>query len=258
MLYDAIGDGYAARRREDPRLRARIHAALGPARSVVNVGAGAGSYEPTDRAVFAIEPSAVMAAQRPPSRPAIRASAERLPLHDRSVDAAMTVLSLHHWHPHAEAGVREMCRVTRDAIVIVTIDAEVSGRMWLMADYLHEVRDLDLEIFPPIDTLLGWLDRPARVEVVPITRDSPDHNLLSFWAHPERVLDAEARHATSGFARQPPEVVARVVAAVTRDLASGAWARRHGGLRELDELDVGLRLIRASRQPSAQGSSKPP
>lgn len=253
VLYDRIGRGYAARRREDAGLKAHILDALGDARSVVNVGAGAGSYEPADRTVIAIEPSVAMASQRAPERPAIRASAEALPLHDQSVDAAMTVLSLHHWHPHQEAGVREMCRVARDAVVIVTIDAEVQGRMWLLADYLREVRDLDLAIFPPPDTIVSWLDRPAEVEVIEVSRDTPDHTLMSFWAHPERVLDAEARAATSGFARQTADVVARVVRDVEADLASGAWDARHGHLRELASYDAGLRLIRASRsRPSSR------
>lgn len=176
--YEHIGHGYAHVRREDPRLAARIHAALGDARTVVNVGAGAGSYEPRDRHVIAIEPSDVMAAQRPPDRvPAIRASAGALPLRDRSVDAAMAVLTVHHWDTEREAGVRELRRVG------------------------------------------------------------------AFWAHPERVLDPDARAATSGFARMPAEVVARVVDAVGHDLDSGAWDVRYGGLRGLDSYDAGLRLV---------------
>ena len=249
IRYDTIGHGYGTRRREDPELAARIDAALGDAVSVVNVGAGAGSYEPSNRQVLAIEPSAVMARQRPRARPAIAGTASALPLHDQSVDAAMTVLSLHHWHPDQAAGVREMCRVARDAIVIVTIDAEVSGAMWLMADYLHEVRDLDLEIFPRPEAIASWIDRPAETEVIEVARDTPDHTLLSFWAHPERVLDPAARAATSGFARQSEAVVERVVAAVSADLASGEWEARHGALRGLDRFDAGLRLIHSRRAP---------
>jgi GNAT superfamily N-acetyltransferase/SAM-dependent methyltransferase len=244
--YDRIGQGYARFRREDPDLRARIHAALGDARTVVNVGAGAGSYEPIDREVIAVEPSAVMASQRPDGGARVlRAKAGAIPLPDRSVDAAMTVLSMHHWHPHQEAGVREMCRVARNQIVIVTIDPEVSGRMWLMADYLREVAALDDEIFPHPETVAGWLDRPATVEVVTVSRDTPDWALVSFWAHPERVLEEGARNATSGFARQSPAVVDRVVADVARDLQSGAWDERHGALRNLTEYDAGLRIIKA-------------
>ena len=245
--YDRIGHGYATRRREDPTLMARITCALKDARTVVNIGAGSGSYEPRDRTVIAIEPSAVMAAQRPSDRPAVRASAEALPLHSHSIDAAMTVLSLHHWHPHQAEGIAEMCRVARDAVVIVTIDAVVSGQMWLMERYLHEVRDLDLSIFPAIETVVGWLDRPATVHEVPVPRDTPDHTLISFWAHPERVLDPQARAVTSGFARQPARVVQRVVRDLKRDLINGAWDARYGSLRQLDTFDAGLRLIEARR-----------
>lgn len=148
--YDTIGQGYSQTRREDPRLREQIHAAFANARTVVNVGAGTGAYEPTDRHVIAIEPSDVMAAQRPRDlAPAIRASAGRIPLRDRSVDAAMAVLSVHHWDEEREKGVRELRRVARGAVVILTYDATVSAAMWLMADYLPEVAALDLRIFPP-------------------------------------------------------------------------------------------------------------
>lgn len=245
--YDAIGHGYASRRREDPRIMARIEAALGDAETVVNVGAGTGSYEPKDAVVYPVEPSHVMASQRPATRPAIRGVATALPFHDKSVDASMSVLSLHHWQPDQEAGVREMCRVARDQVVIVTFDGEVSAKMWLMAEYFHEVRDLDLKIFPSPDDIVSWLDRPATIEVLPTHRDTPDHNLSAFWAHPERVLDEQARAVTSGFARQSTDVVERVAGAVKRDLESGAWDKKHGALRTLEEFDAGLRLIRASR-----------
>jgi SAM-dependent methyltransferase len=183
VRYEAIGGGYATTRREDPGLRARIHAALGDARTVVNVGAGAGSYEPRDRHVVAIEPSDVMAAQRPPGlAPAIRAFARDLPLHDGAVDAAMAILTVHHWDAGLRDGVRELRRVARGPVAILTYDPLVSGEMWLMADYLVEVAALDRRIFP-------------------VVRD------------------------------------------VARDLADGTWDRRHGRLRELSELDVGLRLV---------------
>ncbi len=244
--YDRIGRGYSNYRREDPELRRRLHGALGPARSVVNVGAGAGSYEPDDRHVIAIEPSDVMAAQRPPDRPpAIKAYADSLPIRDGGVDAAMAVLSLHHWDDGREAGVREMRRVARESVVLVTYDPRVCGRMWLMADYLPEVAEMDHAIFPLPEVIAGWLGG-ARIEIVPTSAATPDWNLGSFWAHPERVLDEGARNATSGFARQPREVVERVVTNVRRDLDDGTWDRKHGHLRQLDELDVGLRLIIAS------------
>jgi SAM-dependent methyltransferase len=242
--YDAIGAEYAVTRREDPRIAALIQDALGEARTVVNVGAGAGSYEPSDRDVLAVEPSEVMIAQRDPRLPpAIHSGAYPLPLEDRSVDAAMAILTIHHWDEDQERGVRELRRVARGPVVILTFDAEVSARMWLMADYLPEVAELDRRIFPTPETLAGWLGREVSVAEVPIPGDTPDWSLGSFWAHPERVLDARARNATSGFARMSPEVVDRVVHEVERDLQDGTWDARHGHLRDLDEYDAGLRLL---------------
>jgi SAM-dependent methyltransferase len=242
--YETIGHQYARFRREDPRIRARIRASLGSARSVVNVGAGAGSYEPTDLHVVAIEPSDVMAAQRPPAlAPAIRATADSIPLRDDSVDAAMAILTLHHWDDARERGVHELRRVARDRVVILTFDAEVSGAMWLMSDYLPELAELDRAIFPAPEQIASWLGGSIEIETIPIPRDTPDWMLGSYWAHPERVLDASARAATSGFARMPVEVVARVVHAVGLDLQNGSWEARHGRLRQLEEHDVGLRLI---------------
>lgn len=242
--YDSIGAGYARTRREDPRISARIHAALGEARTVVNVGAGSGSYEPQDRHVVAVEPSDTMAAQRPPDRaPAIRASAGHLPLRDASVDAAMAVLTVHHWDDEQERGVRELRRVARGPVVILTIDAEVSGEMWLMRDYVPEIAALDRQIFPPIERLLAWLGGTGRAEVVPVARDTPDWTLLSFWAHPERVLDPVARAGTSGFARLPAAVTRRATDQLRRDLATNTWNTRNGRLRAVEAYDAGLRLI---------------
>ncbi|MCA9520991.1 MAG: class I SAM-dependent methyltransferase [Myxococcales bacterium] len=241
--YDQIGEGYAAYRRPDPEIQRRIDVALAGAKSVVNVGAGTGSYEPEERYVIAIEPSDVMAAQRPPERaPAIRAFADDLPLRDQSVDAAMSVLSLHHWDDARRSGVEEMRRVARGAVVIVTYDPRVSAKVWLLADYLPEVAALDFATFPLPETLVDWLGG-ATIEPIPLAATTPDWMLGSFWAHPERVLDAGARNATSGFARQPESVVRRVVDSVRRDLGDGSWDARYGYLRQLERFDVGLRLI---------------
>lgn len=169
IRYDSIGSNYAAIRREEPRFIRLIEDALGDARTLLNVGAGTGSYEPRGRYVIAVEPSDVMAAQRPPDRvPTIRARAEDLPLRDRSVDAAMSVLSLHHWDKAQERGVRELRRVARGPVVILTCDPEVSGTMWLMVDYLTEVAELDRRTFPSIDRLAEWLGGNVTVETVPI------------------------------------------------------------------------------------------
>ena len=242
--YDEIGAGYSATRREDPRIAALIHDALGDARTVVNVGAGSGSYEPRDREVTPVEPSEVMIAQRAPDRPrAIRSGAYPLPFGDASFDAAMAVLTVHHWDADRERGVRELRRVARGPVVILTFDLEVSARLWLVADYFPEIAELDRRTCPPPDALAEWLGGEVEIQVVPLSRDTPDWSLGSFWAHPERVLDAEARAGVSGFARMPPEVVNRVVEAVARDLEDGSWDERHGHLRELEEYDAGMRLV---------------
>jgi SAM-dependent methyltransferase len=194
--------------------------------------------------VIAIEPSDVMAAQRPAGRvPALRATAGALPLRDDAVDAAMAVLTVHHWDGEQARGVRELQRVARDRVVILTFDAEVSARMWLVADYLPELAELDRRIFPSLAQLAQWLGPGTRIETLEVAADTPDWTFAAFWAHPERVLDAAARSATSGFARMPPAVVSRVVRALAADLESGAWDARHGSLRGLAAYDAGLRLV---------------
>ncbi|MGQ0832673.1 MAG: class I SAM-dependent methyltransferase [Microthrixaceae bacterium] len=185
-----------------------------------------------------------MAGQRPSDRvPALRGRAAPLPLRDGSVDAAMAVLTIHHWDEQQERGVRELRRVARGPVIIVTYDADVCAEMWLYRDYLPEAAALDRATFPPIDELVTWLGGSVGVEAVLSSRDTPDWTLGSFWAHPERVLDGDARRATSAFARMDAAVVERVVTSVERDLSNGAWGARNGDLRELAELDVGMRLI---------------
>ena len=154
----------------------------------------------------------------------------------------MAFLTIHHWDAEVERGVRELRRVARGPVVIATCDPRVSGDIWLMRDYLPEVAELDMRIFPLPEQLCEWLGDDSQIEVVPIARDTPDWTLMSFWAHPERVLDDGARNATRA-ARMAPAVVARVVAAVRRDLASGEWERKNASLRALTEFDAGLRLV---------------
>ena len=242
--YDTIGHGYARTRREDPALVARIEAALGDATTVLNVGAGTGSYESAGRRVVAVEPSAVMVAQRGPgSAPVARGVAAPLPVRTDSVDAAMAVVTIHHWDGAVAAGLGELRRAARGPVMVVTYDADVCGEMWLPRDYLPEAAALDRATFPAIDDIVAALGGRVDVEAVPTSRHTPDWTFASFWAHPERVLDAAARASTSAFARADDAVVARTVAAVERDLADGTWERRHGHLRTLDELDVGMRLV---------------
>lgn len=241
VRYDSIGRGYADHRRADPRIAAAVHDALGDVRTVVNVGAGTGSYEPTDRPVIPVEPSTAMALQRPPALPpAVLGVAESLPLADDTVDAAMGVLTVHHWADRSR-GLAELVRVARRRIVLLTIDPEVEAGMWLFRDYLPDVVAQDRHDFPTLEELAGALG-PTRVIDLPVPRDCTDGFLLAFWSRPEAVLDPAARAATSGFARMDQAREAAAVQRLSRDLASGAWDRAHGHLRSLPALDVGLRL----------------
>ena len=242
--YDTIGHGYAEHRREDPDIRERIHRALGDARTVINVGAGTGSYEPDDRYVVPVEPSDVMAEQRPTGRaPAVRSTAGSLPFRDDSFDAAMAVLTLHHWDDELERGVREMRRVSRGPVAVLTLDAAVSTGWWLFRDYFPGIAELDRKNFPDLGLVEQWLGGDTRVETVPLSRDTPDGMLVAFWAHPERVLDPAARAATSGFARMPEHVLRNGLDALSRDLTDGTWDAAHGELCDLAACDVGLRLV---------------
>lgn len=242
-----IGERYASTRREDPQLVAAIAGGLGTSRTLLNVGAGAGSYEPRDRYVLAFEPSDVMAAQRPDGAvPALRLGAGPLPLRDASVDAALAVLTIHHWRDQLETGVRELRRVARGPVVIVTYDTDISTQMWLLRDYMPETAAMDRALFPSIAELAGWLGGTVTVAPVLTARDTPDWTIASFWAHPQRVLDPTARQGTSAFALIEPSVVDRVAAAVAADLADGSWDRRYGHLHDLASFDAGMRLVVAT------------
>jgi SAM-dependent methyltransferase len=242
--YNRMGIDYSDIRRADPRLEAAIHEALGPARTVLNVGAGAGSYEPRDREVIAIEPSPVMIAQRPPEAAAAMVGfAESLPLDDRSVDATMGVFTMQHWND-VEAGLGEVVRVTRERVVMLTLDLDVAGEMWLLADYAPEIDAVNREMFPSLATLRELLPEPE-VMTVPVPADCSDGFCLALWSRPEAHLDPGVRRGSSIWHLVPDAVTERIVGALRADLESGAWDRRHGRLRGLDSLDVGLRLVRA-------------
>jgi SAM-dependent methyltransferase len=242
--YDAIGRTYTATRRTDPRIAARIWAALGDARTIVNVGAGAGSYEPPDRVVTAIEPSAVMIAQRPPgAAPALQASAEALPFADASFDAAMAVLTLHHWDDW-RAGCAELRRVARERVVVLSWDPNYRRRMWLGPEYFDDLVDPDVERFPSLAEQVAALD--AQVEVVPVPWDCRDGFHGAFWRRPEAYLDPAVRAGISSLAKREAEL-AGGLARLRADLDSGAWARRHADLLAREELDLGYRLLVCGR-----------
>jgi SAM-dependent methyltransferase len=239
--YDAIGRTYTATRGTEPRIAARIWDALGDARTVVNVGAGTGSYEPPDRAVTAVEPSAVMIAQRPPgAAPAVQASAEALPFDDESFDAAMAVLTLHHWSD-LRAGCAELRRVARDRVVVFSWDPTFVGRMWLGPEYFPQCAREDADGFPSLAEQAAALG--AEVEVVPIPWDCRDGFFSAFWRRPEAYLDPAVRAGISTLAKRSENELAEGLARLRADLESGAWARRHADLLERDELDLGYRLL---------------
>jgi SAM-dependent methyltransferase len=244
--YDHIGRTYSATRQTDPRIAARIWAALGDARTVVNVGAGTGNYEPPDRDVTAIEPSEVMIAQRPANAaPAVQASAERLPFGDASFDAAMAVLTLHHWSDW-RGGCAELRRVARDRVVVFSWDPTYRRRLWLAGEYFDDLVDEDADPFPSLAEQAAALD--ARVEVVPVPWDCEDGFFSAFWRRPEAYLRPEVRAGISVFARRTDDELADGLRRLREDLDSGAWERRHADLLEHDELDLGYRLLIADRR----------
>jgi SAM-dependent methyltransferase len=226
-------------RGEDPRLRALIHAALGDARTVLNVGAGTGSYEPRDRDVLAVEPSAVMRAQRAPdAAPAVEGSAEALPFADASFDATMAVLTDHHW-PDRAGGLRELRRVARKRSVLFTFDPAYVDAFWLTRDYIPGFRDLPGMTIEEIAGHFG----ATRIEPVPVAHDWEDGFLFAFWRRPEAYLDPVVRANISVFSRLDEAEVADFVARLQADLDSGAWARRNADVLAADELDGGYRLL---------------
>lgn len=240
--YDARGQTYAQQRRTDPRIAALVHQALGDARTVLNVGAGAGSYEPTDRYVLAIEPSATMRAQRAAHLvPAIDGVAEKLPLDDQSVDASMALSTVHQWRD-LKQGLSELCRVTRDRIVVLTFDGDAMDRFWL-ADYAPEVIAVERRRNPPIDLICQCLGSKTEVRIVPVPIDCVDGFTDAFYARPERFLDPLVRRSQSAWGFVPEEVQERFVKALSSDLESGAWERRYGKWRKQSTFEGSLRLI---------------
>jgi SAM-dependent methyltransferase len=242
QLSDTIGATYTVTRRTEPRIAARIWAALGDARTVLNVGAGTGSYEPPGRHVAAVEPSALMRAQRPAgAAPCVAAAAESLPFADQSFDAAMAVSTVHHWQDPI-AGLREMRRLAR-RVVVFTFDASDTGwrrRFWLTRDYLPEFADL-LAGRPSLAEQARAIG--TRTEPVLIPWDCADGLFEAYWRRPEAYLNENVRRGVSVWARVGPEAEQRAVRSLRNDLASGRWAERNRDLASLDAAELGLRLL---------------
>ena len=242
QLYDTIGATYSVTRRTEPRIAAQVWAALGDARTVLNVGAGTGSYEPADRDVTAVEPSALMRAQRPAgAAPCLAAAAESLPFEDQSFDAAMAFATVHHWRDPI-AGLREMRRVARRVVVFThdTSYSEWQGRFWLTRDYLPEVAGL-LAGRPTVSELAAAIG--ARKEPVLIPWDCADGFFEAYWRRPEAYLDESVRRGVSVWVRVGPEAEQRALRGLRADLGSGRWAERNRDLVDLAEAELGLRLL---------------
>jgi len=274
--YSALAADYAAVRRPDPRIGAQLAAALGDARTVLNVGAGTGSYEPTDRRVVAVEPAAEMRARRDPSLPpAIDATADALPFDDDAFDAALAVFTIHHW-PDLDRGLAEVRRVTAGPVVIMTADPEALGDLWL-ADYAPEFHATERERYPPLDRIAGALGmagsanaaapvdaaddadaahhagpaghgataRSLEVRPLQIPLDCSDGFADAFYGRPEALLEPAVRNAQSAWSFVDDDAQARFVGRLRADLDSGAWDERHGHLRTQPEFEGSIRILTA-------------
>jgi SAM-dependent methyltransferase len=251
--YELHGRTYAKHRRADPRIAARVHAALGDARTVLNVGAGAGSYEPSDRWVLAVEPSATMRAQRQPgAAPAIDARAESLPFDDGSFDAGMACVTVHHWQSPS-AGLSELRRVTRGAVVILTFELDCLPG-W-QREFLREGVEVERPRFPAIADIAAALGGRTRVERIPTPGDCSDGFFEAFWRRPEALLDPDVRSGQSMWALLDSGVERRIVERLANALHSGEWDAQHGHLRSRLEYDGALRLVIS--EPDAHPRQRP-
>ena len=242
--YDELGKGYAVQRRADARIASVVWSALGDVQSVLNVGAGTGAYEPLDRIVLAVEPSETMIDQRPKgAAPCVRGAAEALPVGSGAYEAAMALLTIHHWSDW-RAGLREMRRVARRRIVLLTFDAELSD-FWLTRDYFTALNELDRKVMPPLEELANELGE-VHVTPVPVPHDCTDGFLGAYWRRPHIYLDSLVRNSMSPFARIDARDGLRRLA---NDLDSGAWRERNADLLDLQSMDVGYRLLRCDLVP---------
>jgi len=240
--YGRIGARYTEYRRPDPRISSAILEALGGARTVLNVGAGPGSYEPRDRALTAVEPSEAMRARRPPGLPvAVNATAEALPFEDASFEASMAIFTVHQWRD-LDAGLAELRRVTTGPAVVMTFDPDAANRFWLN-EYAPEVISTMARRDPPIRRLADALGTRSEVRRVPIPRECTDGFCEAYYGRPERFLDPGARSACSVWSFVEDGVVARFKRELSTDLRSGRWDARHGALRTLPQFDGSLRLV---------------
>jgi hypothetical protein len=240
--YERDGQRYATVRRTDPGIEAVVHGALGSARTVLNVGAGAGSYEPADRYVMALEPSPTMRAQRPAHVvPAVHGVAGHLPFDDSSFDAAMAILTVHQW-PDLRAGLHEMRRVARGPVVVLTFDGDALDRFWL-ADYVPELMVAERRRYPDPGLIGSMLGEGAVVRRVPVTRHCADGFTEAYFARPEAFLDEATRRSQSAWGFLDEGVEERFAHQLRLDLETGVWDERYGALRHQESFDGALRLV---------------
>lgn len=241
-VYNKIGNNYSITRKPDPRIARRINVALGNCTSVINVGAGSGSYEPLDRAVIAIEPSVTMIQQRTTgSAPVIQGIAEQLPFADKTFDASLACLTIHHWAKRGP-GLAEMRRVARERVVIFTWDQDIWESFWLIQEYFPCVNELDRPRAVAIPDIVSELGH-CQVLNVPIPHDCLDGFHGAFWRRPHAYLDPAIRSGISSYALMPPEDLEEGLKRLNADLDSGSWEARHKDLMDLEEIDLGYRLI---------------
>jgi SAM-dependent methyltransferase len=245
--YDQTGITYSQTRRPDSRIAAAIDRALVDVVSVANIGAGTGSYEPA-QTIAAVEPSRVMIRQRPTgTAPAVQATAEALPLQTGAVEAALAVLTVHHWTDLA-AGVTEMLRVARRRVIILTWDHKLIQNFWLLRDYVPAAAETDGRLAVPIDDLVSLLGRDTvSVVTVPVPHDCVDGFGGAYWRRPHAYLDDTVQRGMSLFAMTPKDLVEEGLTRLRRDLSTGEWQRRHADLLDKPELDLGYRLLIAER-----------
>ncbi len=246
-LYDSIGQGYSSGRQSDPRIASQIHGFLAGAQSILNLGAGAGSYEPPQANLVAVEPSETMIRQRPRSaHRVVRAFAESLPFADSSFSHCMSVLSMHHW-TNRQAAFREILRVTRDQLVVVTWDPNAEG-FWLTRDYFPEIYQIDKDIFPPLAEFARAFGE-IQVVTLPIPATCTDGFTGAYWRRPDAYLDRGILERMSTFAKISDTETG--LAQLQRDLRTGEWLRRNVDLLDKEELDIGYRIVLARMSDKA-------
>ncbi len=241
--YDAKGQQYARHRQTDPRIAAYVHAALKDSHAVLNIGAGAGSYEPEDKYVVAVEPSATMRAQRLQRGkvPAVIGSAGSLPFDDDAFDASMAIYTIHHW-PDAAAGLREMRRVTKGPVLIYTSDPNALDDFWNI-HYFPEVVAAEKRRYPTIDFITGTLGGRCEVQAIPVPLDCADGFQEAFYGRPEAFLSPDVRANQSAWGFVDAATVQRSVQHLADDLASGAWDAKYSHYRTLPQATFSIRLV---------------